>query len=170
MELRDALPGPDSLKPVLCSGGQRLGHQLMAGRDGSIAHDLAAFRHLGLTVGTLLLLWVFVMTAHPVHSQGLQADEDLPVLYGLKLEDSRVSLDVISFGCTDASYFSVQLEPAAPDSYRLSILRRRRDRCRVAAHIITVTLEVPAVPNPAQARFILVNRLAVPGPLQRADP
>jgi len=88
----------------------------------------------------------------------------------MKLDGARIAVDVVSSGCTDASYFSVQLDPASPDTYRLSVVRRRQDRCRMSAHIVTVTLDIPAVPNLTGANFLLANRLATPGTLRRSDP
>lgn len=96
--------------------------------------------------------------------------DNLPLLYGLALDGSRIRIDVVSTGCTDASYFSVHLDPAPPDEHRLSITARKRDRCRMSPHIVTLTLDLPAVPNLAEAKFILTNRLAAPTTLQRSAP
>jgi len=115
-------------------------------------------------------LCVSMMLAAHAHPQGSQGGDDLPVLYGMKLAGARIAVDVVSFGCTDASYFSVQLEPASPDTYRLAIIRRRQDRCRMGAHIVTLALDIPAVPNLAGANFLLMNRLATSVTLPRSDP
>lgn len=40
----------------------------------------------------------------------------------------------------------------------------------MSAHIVTVALDIPAVPDPADANFVLVNRLANPVTLRRSDP
>jgi hypothetical protein len=146
----------------------RQGSMAVPGR--MTAHAMATLRHLGRAARALPLLWGLMMGGGPAEAQGPPGDDGLPVLYGLRLDQARAAIDVVSYGCTEASHFAAQLEPAAPGTYRLSITRRRQDRCRMAAHIVTVTLDVPAVPDPAQARFVLVNRLAAPGTLQRTDP
>jgi hypothetical protein len=117
-----------------------------------------------------LLLWVAMMLATPAHSQTTQHNDSLPVLYGMKFDGARIAIDVTSSGCTDASYFSVQLDLASPDTYHLSIIQNKADRCRMRVHVITVTLDIPAVPNLAGARFVLLNRLATPGTLLRSNP
>jgi hypothetical protein len=117
-----------------------------------------------------LLLWVSMMLVTPVHSQTTPHNDSLPVLYGMKLDGARIAIDVASSGCTDASYFSVQIDLASPDTYHLSIIQKKEDRCRMSVHVMTVTLDMPAVPNLAGARFVLLNRLATPGTLLRADP
>ena len=114
-----------------------------------------------------LLLCVSMLLATRAHSQTTQHNDSLPVLYGMKLDGARIAIDVASSGCTDASYFSVQLDLASPDTYHLSIIQNKEDRCRMSVHIITVTLDIPAVPNLAGARFVLLNRLATPGILLR---
>jgi hypothetical protein len=117
-----------------------------------------------------LLLCVSMMLATRAHSQTPQPNDSLPVLYGMKLDGARIAIDVASSGCTEASYFSVQLEPVSPDTYHLSIKQNKEDRCRMSVHVITVTLNMPAVPNLAGARFLLLNRLATPGTLLRSTP
>lgn len=117
-----------------------------------------------------LLLWVSMMLATPAHSQTPQHNDRLPVLYGMKLDGARIAIDVASSGCTDASYFSVQIDLASPDTYHLSIIQNKEDRCRMSVHVITVTLDIPAVPNLAGARFVLLNRLATPVTLLRSAP
>lgn len=117
-----------------------------------------------------LLLWVSIMLATPAHSQTPQHNDRLPVLYGMKLDGARIAIDVASSGCTDASYFSVQIDLASPDTYHLSIIQNKEDRCRMSVHVITVTLDIPAVPNLAGARFVLLNRLATPVTLLRSAP
>src|SRR3712207_6622015 len=83
-------------------------------------------------------LCVSIMLAAHAHPQGSQSSDDLLVLYGMKVACARIAVDVVSFGCSDASYFSVKLEPALPDTYRLEIIRWRQDRCRMGAHIVTL--------------------------------
>jgi hypothetical protein len=117
-----------------------------------------------------LLLCVSVMLATLAHSQTTQHKDSLPVLYGMKLDGARIAIDVASSGCTDASYFSVQIDLASPDTYHLSIIQNKEDRCRMSVHVITVTLDIPAVSNLAGARFVLLNRLATPVTLLRSDP
>jgi hypothetical protein len=117
-----------------------------------------------------LLLWVSMMLATLAHAQTTQPNDRLPVLYGVKFDGAQIALDVASSGCTDASYFSVQIDLASPDTYHLSIIQNKEDRCRMSVHVITVTLDIPAVPNLAGARFVLLNRLATPATLLRSDP
>ena len=117
-----------------------------------------------------LLLCVSMMLAIPAQPQTTQHNDSLPVLYGIKLDGARIAIDVASSGCTDASYFSVQLDQASPDTYHVSIRQNKEDRCRMSVHVITVTLDIPAVPNLAGARFVLLNRLATPGALLRSNP
>jgi hypothetical protein len=99
-----------------------------------------------------------------------QGADNLPVLYGARLDGSQVAVDVVSFGCTDASYFSVQLDPISAAFYRLSVIAEKRDLCRMSPHIISVTLNIPAVADLAVARFQLANRLAAPVTLRRYGP
>lgn len=121
-----------------------------------------------ITYGLLLLVpMVFVVTAH---SQATQNNNNLPVIYGIKLDGTRLSIDVASSGCTDASYFSVQIALVSPDTYHLSIIQNKEDRCRMSVHVITVMLDIPALPNLAEARFVLLNRLATPVTLLRSNP
>jgi hypothetical protein len=87
----------------------------------------------------------------------------------MKLDGARIAIDVASSGCTDASYFSVHIDLVSPDTYNLSIIQNKEDRCRMSVHVITVTLDIPAVLNPAGARFVLLNRLATPVTLLRSD-
>jgi hypothetical protein len=110
------------------------------------------------------------MLATPAHSQTTQPHENLPVLYGMKLDGARIAIDVASSGCTDASYFSVQIDLASPDTYHVSIRQHKEDRCRMSVHVMTVTLDIPAVPDLAGARFVLLNRLATPVTLLRSNP
>jgi hypothetical protein len=106
----------------------------------------------------------------PVAAQSVGESEPLPVLYGIRLENAQVLVDVISSGCTTASYFSVVLEPASPGTYRLSIQQNRRDRCRMSAHIVTLALDFPMVPDLSEATFQLMNRLKAPATLLRSNP
>jgi hypothetical protein len=117
-----------------------------------------------------LVLWVSMMLATSAHSQTTQHHDSLPVLYGMKLDGARIAVDVASSGCTDASYFSVQIDLASPDTYHLSIIQHKEDRCRMSVHVMTVTLDIPAVPDLAGARFVLLNRLATPVTLLRSNP
>jgi len=116
-----------------------------------------------------LFLCVSMMLVTPAHSQG-QGGDNLPVLYGIKLDGARITVDVVSSGCSDASHFSVRLDPASPGTYHLSVIRHRQDRCRMSTHIITLALDMPALPNLAGANFLLMNRLASPFALLRSDP
>jgi hypothetical protein len=111
---------------------------------------------------------MFVQAALSQQSPG--DDGNLPVLYQVKLDASQIAIDVVSFGCTDASYFSVQLDPAPADSHRLSIIRQKQDMCRMSPHIVTLTMDLPTVANLAGAKFVLVNKLATPGSLRRSQP
>jgi hypothetical protein len=88
----------------------------------------------------------------------------------MRFDGNQLSIDVASSGCTDASYFSVKIEQASPDTYHLSIIQNKVDRCRMSVHVITVNLDIPAVPNLAEVRFVLLNRLATPVTLLRSNP
>lgn len=111
-----------------------------------------------------------MMLVHDALSQGLQGSDTLPILYGAQLDGSQIKIDVASFGCTDASYFLIQLDPVSTDVFRLSIIAQKHDMCRMSAHIITLTLDIPAVTNLADARFIVMNRFATPATLRRPGP
>jgi hypothetical protein len=78
-----------------------------------------------------------------------------------------ITIDVESFGCTDPSYFSVQLDPVSADIFRLSVIAQKQDLCRMRAHIVTLSLDLPAVPKLAGARFLVMNKFAPPGTLTR---
>jgi len=134
-----------------------------------IVPNMHTFNHSEFTTYGLLLC-MSMMLAIPAHSQTSQRNDDLPILYGIKLDGSRIAIDVASSGCTDASYFSVQLDPASPDTYRLSVIQNKKDRCRMSVHVVTLTLDIPAVPNLVGARFVLINRLVAPVGLLRSDP
>jgi hypothetical protein len=121
-------------------------------------------RHI---ISCALSVFASAMFTQGVLSQRSQSDDNLPVLYGVKLDASTVAIDAASFGCTDASYFSVQLDPMGAESFRLSIIRQKQDLCRMKAHIVTLTLDLPTVASLAGARFHLVNELATPGMLPR---
>jgi hypothetical protein len=116
-----------------------------------------------------LALWMSAMLVPGASSQILQADA-LPTLYGVKFEGAQIKIDVVSFGCTDASHFLVQLEPDSVDVFRLSVVTQKQDMCRMRAHIVTVTLDIPEVANPAAARFVFMNRFAASATLHRAEP
>jgi hypothetical protein len=137
---------------------------------GTYIHYAMLISNLFKSVTCALLLWVSMMPAAPAHSQILQENDNLPLLYGIKLDGTQIAIDVVSTGCTDASYFSVQLDPAQQDTYRLSIIQRRQDRCRMSAHIVTLALDIPEVPDRAAANFLLMNRLSIPATLPRSDP
>jgi hypothetical protein len=106
----------------------------------------------------------------PIAAQSVADNGPLPVLYGIRLENAQVLFDVVSSGCTTASYFSVRLEPVSAGSYRLSIEQNRRDRCRMSAHVITLALDLPARPDLSEATFELMNQLKAPVALLRSDP
>jgi hypothetical protein len=40
----------------------------------------------------------------------------------------------------------------------------------MAEYIATLALDIPAVPNLADVKFVVVNRFAVPGALRRSGP
>jgi hypothetical protein len=121
-----------------------------------------------MAVGSSLCL--SMMLNAPARSQPSRDDDRLPILYGVKLDGSQIAIDVVSSGCTDESYFSVELDPVSPGTYRLSVLQNKQDRCRMGTHIVTLTLDIPIVQDPAGTNFILVNRLAIPVVLLRPDP
>jgi hypothetical protein len=118
-----------------------------------------------------LPLCLFMMMAIPSHAQNSQGTDNLPSLYGLKLDRVQITIDVLSSGCTDASQFSVQIDPEAPDTYRLSIIRHQQDRCKMTPYIVALTLDLPTIPNLAAAKFFLRNNMAAPVTLFRTpDP
>jgi hypothetical protein len=121
-------------------------------------------RHLAILI-VCAGLWVAPIMQQPAHPQSGQAN--LAVLYGARIIGSRITIDVASSGCTDESYFTVKLDPEAPDSYRLSILQQKEDRCRMSPHITTLTLDIPPVPNMAAAKFRLVNEVRTSTTLPR---
>ena len=120
-------------------------------------------RAYGLVCASMLL-------TTPAAAQAVVESEPLPVLYGIRLENAQVLVDVVSSGCTTASYFSVLIEPVSRGSYRLAIKQDRRDRCRMSAHIVTLALDLPPVPDLGAATFQLMNRLKAPATLLRSDP
>jgi hypothetical protein len=117
----------------------------------------------------VLALWMSAMLVPDASSQILQGN-GLPTLYGAKFEGAQIKIDVVSFGCTDASYFLVQLDPDSTGVFRLSVMAQKQDMSRMRAHIVTVTLDIPEVANPAAARFVLMNRFAASATLRRAEP
>src|SRR4051812_21588979 len=114
-----------------------------------------------------LSLCVAIMSTTSALSQSSRDDTSLPVLYGVKLDGTRISIDVVSYADTFESDFSVQLDPESPNAFRLSILRHREDRGKVGAHIVTLTLELPPVAKLEDTKLRLMNRLATPGTLVR---
>ena len=60
---------------------------------------------------------VSTMLVHDALSQRSQGEDNLPTLYGARLDGSQIKIDVASFGCTDPSYFYVQLDPVATDVF-----------------------------------------------------
>jgi hypothetical protein len=107
------------------------------------------------------MLWATFMIAHPAHPQNAEGDANLALVYGVQFVDSRITVDVVSFGCADESNFAVKVE-ALPDALQLSIIQVKPDRCRMSPHIVSVTLNIPSVPKPDEAKFRLVNKLAIP--------
>jgi hypothetical protein len=107
------------------------------------------------------MLWASLMIAHPAHSQIADGKADLVLLYGVQFVDSRISIDVVSSGCTDETYFTAKVEPL-PDSLQLSIIQLKPDRCRMSPHIVSVTLDIPSIAAPNEARVQLLNKLAIP--------
>src|SRR5688572_29190241 len=105
------------------------------------------------------LLCMPMLLTTPIAAQSVADNGPLPVLYGIRLENAQVLVDVVSSGCTTASYFSVLIEPVSPSSYRLAIRQDRRDRCRMSAHIITLALDLPALGDVSEVTFELMNRL-----------
>jgi hypothetical protein len=111
-----------------------------------------------------------MMLAGSALPQDLQGGENLPILYGARLDGSRLLIEVASFGCTDAAYFSVHLDPASGDTYRLSVVAEKQDRCRMSPHIVALALNIPTVPDLTRARFFFMNRFATPITLPRSEP
>lgn len=134
-------------------------------RTGAREFFVSAFRAIAGALASCIAL----ASAAPALAQAPQQD-DLAVLYGIRLDGAQVAIDVVSSGCTDASHFSARLDQEGADTFRLSIIRQKQDRCRMAVHIVTLTVELPSGPKPEQAKFILVNTLANPGGLTRSPP
>ena len=114
------------------------------------------------------MLWAASMMANPAHPQNADGKTDLVLLYGVRFAESRISFDVVSSGCTDETYFTAKVERSA-DAFQLSIVQLKPDRCRMRQHIISVTLDIPPVAGASEAKFQLLNKLALPGALPRFD-
>jgi hypothetical protein len=106
----------------------------------------------------------------PAQSQSVQSEADLAVLYGANFIGSRLAIDVVSSGCTDESYFLVKVDAEGSNTYRLSIIARKQDRCRMAPYIVTLTLDLPDIPNLVETRFFLMNKFAAPLTLKKSAP
>jgi len=98
---------------------------------------------------------------------GAESDNDLPVLYGIQFDGSRLAVDVASFGCTDASYFAVQIAARSAEIFQLRVVAQKRDMCRMRAHIVTLSLDIPAEAKATGAKFLVMNKFAAPGELPR---
>lgn len=107
------------------------------------------------------MIWATFMIAHPAHPQNAEGEANLVLLYGVQFVDFRITVDVVSFGCTDELNFAVKVE-ALPDALQLSIIQVKPDRCRMSSHIVSVTLNIPSGQKPDEAKFRLVNKLAIP--------
>jgi hypothetical protein len=107
------------------------------------------------------------MSSQDAQTNGSRGEDAMPLLYGVKLDGSRIVIDVESFGCTDASYFFVHLDPVSADTFQLSVIAQKQDLCRMRAHIVTLSLDLPAVANLGGARFLVMNKFAPPGSLTR---
>ena len=110
-----------------------------------------------------LLLCVIMMSPTASFSQNSQGGNTIPDLYGVRLDGARITIDVVSYGMTVASDFSVQLDATSPDTYRLTIIRQKQDRGRVSPHITELTLEIPTIQHLEQAKFLVTNKLATTG-------
>jgi hypothetical protein len=106
-------------------------------------------------------LWAALMIAHPAHPQNAEDQANLVLLYGVQFIDSRIVIDVVSFGCADATYFTAKVERSS-DALQLSIIQVKPDRCRASPHIVSVTLEIPSIPTPDEDKFRLLNKIAIP--------
>jgi hypothetical protein len=102
------------------------------------------------------------MPIQDVRPQDAQTHDGLAVLYGLRIDQLSLIIKVVSFGCTNASNFSVELESVSADTFRLAVVVQKPDLCRMRAHIVTLMLDVPPIPDPATARFLVMNRFATP--------
>jgi hypothetical protein len=87
-----------------------------------------------------LPLCLSMTMAAPSHPQTLPGTDGLATLYGLKLDHARITIEVLSSGCTEASHFSVRIDSEEPDTYHLSIIRHRQDGCKMSRHIVSLTL------------------------------
>jgi hypothetical protein len=92
------------------------------------------------------------------------AHDDLPVLYGIKLTPGAVTVQVVSHGCTKPEDFVVEIHPTDKDT-ELVITRIRQDHCRMASHIVELSLDLPPGYNPEarSAQIKLMNRISFPG-------
>jgi len=65
-------------------------------------------------------------------------------LYSAQFTDQHIIIEVKSTGCTRPESFSILAEGKAGVDYSLiTVVRDRPDRCRMAAHLIKVYLELP---------------------------
>jgi hypothetical protein len=109
------------------------------------------------------LFCMATVSATASFSQSPQGSDTVPDLYGVSLNGARITIDVVSYGMTVASDFSVQLDSTSPDTYRLTIIRHKQDRGRVSPHIVGLTIELPTIQHLAQAKFLVINKLATTG-------
>jgi hypothetical protein len=91
---------------------------------------------------------------------------DLPLLFGIEVGSGSAKVMVVSNGCTEATDFMLELRSMGEEA-ELVVRRLRDDPCRMAPHIVEITLDLPSNAGGTESRYRLVNRLAPSGPLQR---
>jgi hypothetical protein len=94
-------------------------------------------------------------------------NDDLPLLYGIEINGEQAMVQVVSNGCTEPSDFVLELRGTGEEA-ELTVKRLREDHCRMAPHIVELSLDLPDDDEGRQGlRFSLVNRLSSPGSLRR---
>lgn len=93
------------------------------------------------------LIFVFVMAVIGCSLPAADFDEpvltvrgsEMEPLYGVRVTENNIEIDVTSTGCTKASHFYVEWMPAV-GGYDIGIIRRTPDRCRRAPMIETIRI------------------------------
>lgn len=96
---------------------------------------------------------------------------DLPVLYGIELTQGAVRVWVVSQGCTKAEDFLLEVRQAG-EYTELAVSRIREDPCRMAPHIVELSLHLPQNGDSVagnNTRLNLLNPLSFTGRLLRRD-
>jgi len=119
------------------------------------------FGFLALSLSACVI--ILATAAFSQTSKSNNYENNLPPIYGIILNSNKISIDIVSYGGTDASDFTIKLDKVSGYEYRLSIIRIKQDRGRIAPHIIRLNLEIPFVDNVDEAKFTLVNKLGITG-------